>query len=97
MKQRVRGVYRLWGESKAGNDFDMYRIVVEVPMESRNGKVSSLGYGFTESELALDPSALPMFAKLSFPCDLDLETDVKPVMGKFETVVVGVKQALKAA
>lgn len=100
MKIHVIGVKRVKGtSSKTGNDFDMCRLFGMVPITAGgSAKTSVSGFGFEVAEMELDPEAIDTFAKVSFPAMLDLETDSRPFMGKFETVVVGYKgPAVKAA
>lgn len=93
MKCTVIGIKRVSGvSSKTGNDFDMPRVLVlsEIrPMSKKDLKIE--GFGYEISEIACDWSIADQFSKLKLPCSVDLQTDAQPVMGKFETVVVGVK------
>ena len=96
MKMQVLGVKRVEGTGKeTGNAFDMCRVVVSVPIETgafgKEPKRTIIsGYGFESAEIECAPEALPMFAKLKFPCEIDLHTDQRLYRGKFETVCVGV-------
>lgn len=91
MKMTVLGVKRVKGiSSKTGNDFDMCRLIGMVPVSpTSNSKVTISGHGFEVAEVELDPDSLPQFSTLKFPAQLDLTTDSRPFMGKFETVVTG--------
>lgn len=95
MKLHVLGVKRIHGtSSKTGNDFDMCNIVGIVPVQTGSGKSTKVeGYGYETAELPLDPEAIPQFATVKFPAQLDLETDSRPYMGKLETFVTGVRKA----
>jgi len=100
MKMLVAGVKRIAGTSKkTGNDYDMPRLFGLVPVEKvKNAGMEITGYGMEQSEMNLDPEALESFKQYEgrFPLMLDLETDVMPRFGKFESVVVGVKSEIKA-
>jgi hypothetical protein len=90
MKLNVIGVKRIKGtSSKTGNVFDMCRLFALVPITSQGGKTLIQGHGFELAEMELDPAALVSFSKLSFPVDLELQTDTRPYMGKLESVVTG--------
>lgn len=95
MKMHVLGVKRIKGDkSKAGNPYDMCRLFGMVPVENVSKPGFEIaGAGFEIAEIELDTEALPAFLSLKYPCLLDLETDSKPFMGKFETVVSGIRQA----
>ena len=104
MKMLVAGVKRIAGNSKkTGNDYDMPRLFGLVPIEKvRTATMEITGHGMEQSEMNLDPDCLDQFAKYEgkFPVLLDLETDVMPRFGKFESVVTGIKgvvAAVKAA
>lgn len=100
MKLLVAGVKNLTGTAKvSGQPFAMPRLFGLVPVESfHKEKVQATGFGYELSEIELDPACLSSFAKVNFPALLDLETDVKPFMGEFKTVVVGIRvPAVKAA
>lgn len=95
MKMQVLGVKRIVGTSKTtGNPFDMCRLFGMVPVENvSKATLQITGAGFELAEIELDPEALPSFLAQKFPVLLDLETDSRPFMGKFETVVSGIKAA----
>jgi len=98
MQMTVLGVKRMHGKSKAGNDFDMCAVRVLVAVETgARAQVIVEGYGFEEAEVMCDTKALPQFAGLKYPCLCELQTDQVHRMGKFETVVVGVKPVVAAA
>lgn len=94
MKLHVLGVKRISGtSSKTGNEFDMCNLVGIVPVQTGGGKSTRVeGYGFETAEVPLEPEALPQFAGIKFPAQLDLETDSRPYMGKLETVVTGIRK-----
>jgi hypothetical protein len=92
MKMRVLGVKRIKGDKakSSGNPYDICRLFGMVPVETFNKEGMSIsGAGYEIAEISLDPEALPQFLGLTYPAALDLETDSKPFMGKFETIVVG--------
>lgn len=98
MKILVAGVQRIAGIAKAsGQPFDMCNLLALTPVESVSGKTIINGAGFKQMEIALDPAALPVFMNQKYPCVLDLETEPRPRMGKFETTVVGLMPAKAAA
>lgn len=90
-KMMVTGVKRMVGRSKEGNDFDMCRAFVLVPVENGgSAKIQISGHGFEVGELELDPAGLPAFTGVKFPCELDLVMDQKFTRGEFRTVCIGV-------
>lgn len=90
MKILVAGVQRIAGMAKAsGSPFDMCNLLALTPIEIVNGKTQINGAGFKEMQIALDPAVLPMFMAQKYPLVLDLDTEPRPRMGKFETTVVG--------
>lgn len=99
MKLTVIGVKRIKGDkSKAGNPFDICMLFALVPIEMvSNEKMQVTGGGFELAEIPLDTDAIPAFQKLSFPVQLDLQTDTRPRFGKFESVVTGFTPVAKAA
>lgn len=98
MKLNVIGVKRIQGKSsKTGNDFDMCRIFALVPISPLSGKTNIQGFGYELAEMELEPSALAMFSRVTFPAMLELETDTRPFMGKLESVVTGFAQVAAAA
>lgn len=91
MKFNVIGVKRIEGVAKAtGNAFDMCRVYCLVPIEQSQGKTKVTGYGAELAELELLPEALPLFAKVQFPSELELKVDQRFVFGEFRSVVVGI-------
>lgn len=100
MKLQVMGVKRVKGtSSKTGNDFDICRLFALVPVTPASGKTLIQGFGFELAEMELAPECLPSFGRLTFPVELELQTDTKPFMGKLESVVIGFTplQSVKAA
>lgn len=90
MKLNVLGVKRIAGTNKAGNDFDMCHLYGIVPIQTGgSAAVKITGYGLEVAEMPLAPEAMASFASLKFPVNLELDTDVRPYMGKLETFVVG--------
>lgn len=98
MKMQVIGVKRIYGESsKTGSDFDMCSVMCIVPVETgKTKKVTIEGHGFEVAEIDLEPAALPQFAAVKFPAQVDLQTDQVFRRGKFETVCVGLVPPLAA-
>lgn len=103
MKATVIGVKRVAGKSKnSGNQFDMPRALLLSPIRPMvKAELVIEGYGYEINEIAIDWDLAQRFSQCRFPAQLDLETDVQPVMGKFEPVVVDFKElpatAIKAA
>lgn len=101
MKLLCGGVQRIQGVSKAsGAPFDMCNLLALVPVEQiNNSKVQIVGSGHKQMEMPLDPAVLneflPLFGK--GPVWIDLATEPRPRNGKFETTVVGILAAAKAA
>lgn len=92
MKLHVLGVKRLSGTSKAGNQFDMATLVGLTPVDTgARGSIRVEGFGFDVAEIQVAPEAVQQFSGIKFPAMLELETEARPYMGKFETTVVGVK------
>lgn len=90
MKLNVLGVKRIKGTNKAGNEFDMCHLLGMVPLQAGgSATVSITGHGFEVAEMPLAPEAMASFASLRFPVILELDTDVRPFMGKLETFVIG--------
>lgn len=91
MKLNVLGVKRIKGtSSKSGNEFDMCHLLAVVPFQAGgSANVNITGYGMEVAEMPLAPEAMASFASLKFPVNLELDTDVRPYMGKLETFVVG--------
>lgn len=104
MKMKVAGIQRIAGKSKAtGADFDMCNLLILVAIENvNNAKIQINGVGFNIKEMPCAKEALVKFMQIpsdAFPMDLEIETEPRPSIKGFETVVVGYKlpQALKAA
>lgn len=101
MQVTAIGVTKVSG-SKAGRPYEMARIVILVPAESREGetkagdpyKVEAAGADTAELDLSLD--SFSKFQKLNFPIDLDLLTDSEVRYGRVQSVVVGFSQEGKA-
>lgn len=92
-KYTVLGVKVLRGE-KDGHSWDMSSVMIQTPIESfQNQKVTVLGYGFEIAEMPLDPACIHQFKDVKFPALIELEFFQRPRMGKFESVVVGLKGA----
>jgi hypothetical protein len=94
MKVTCIGFSRIDGE-KNSRQYDMGRLIILVPAESREG-TSKLGDkyrvragGFDTAELDLSVDAIPSFQKLTFPIDLELDTDSELRFGRMQSVVTG--------
>ena len=100
MKLFVAGVERIIGMSKAGSPFDMCNLHGLVAVEAMsNAKITIQGAGMKPMQIPLAPEAMPDFLPLAskMPCWLDVVTEARPRSGKFETVVIGIQAAAKAA
>lgn len=98
MKLNVIGVKRIFGESKAGNDFDMCSVLCLVPIEATKGKkVTVQGHGMEVMEVELDPAAVVQFAQVKFPAMLELATDQRPMRGELKTVCTGLVSPARMA
>jgi len=91
MKLNVIGIKRIKGDkSKAGNPYDICSLFAMVPIElASNEKLTITGKGFELAEMPLDPESMPLFEKVNFPQELNLQMDSRPRFGKFESVCVG--------
>jgi hypothetical protein len=99
MKIQVLGVKRIKGTSKkTGNDFDMCFLYGMVPVQvGGSDAVKITGHGFEVAQMELDPEALEAFKSVNFPAQLELQTDSRPFMGEFKTVVCGFEKPAPAA
>lgn len=102
MKFQAIGVKTMSGISKkSGSAYQMGMVYGYAPIEEVQKEAFEIvGYGFEPAELQLDPACIEQFKDVKFPAQLELETDVIARMGKFETVVIGLKAkpaAVKAA
>ena len=95
MKQQCIGITRIAGV-KNSNPYDMARLVVLVPAESRTGlsketkdpyTVTSFGHDTAELDMTLE--AFVAFKDLKFPIFLEVETDSEIRFGRLQSVVTG--------
>lgn len=95
MRVQAIGVKRMSGVGKeSGKPFDFSRLTILRPLEpAATEKFQMSGYGFETSDLDLANEALPHFAQVKFPANLDLVVDTIPGRQGLRSVVVGVKQA----
>lgn len=91
MKVHAIGIAHLTGiSSKSGKHFDFAQLYALRPLDVISGeRFQKVGYGFEITELAVSPSAVSSFARVPFPCDLELTTDTQPGQRGFETVITG--------
>lgn len=101
MKVQAVSVSRIDG-SKTGNKYDLCRLEILVPTESREG-ISKAGdpyrvrsTGFTTNELDLSIEAYEVFKFFKFPLPLDVIVDNEMRFGRLLPLVSGVNEA-KAA
>lgn len=101
MLAHVIGVSRISG-NKNSRDYDMARVVILVPAESREGTTKDgnpyivRAYGWDTAELDLSADSVHKFEKLSYPCMLELITDSEVRFGRVQSVVTGFSQEGKA-
>lgn len=95
MRVTAIGVKRMSGIGKdSGKPFDFSRMTILRPVEMVTGdKFQMHGYGYETSDLDVENEALPQFAQVKFPAQLDLQVDTVPGRMGLRSVVVGVKQA----
>lgn len=95
MRVQAIGVKRMSGIGKeSGKPFDFSRLTILRPMETAaTEKFQMSGYGFETSDLDLANDAMPQFAQVKFPANLDLVVDTIPGRQGLRSVVVGLKQA----
>lgn len=99
MKMLVAGVKRMSGArgSKSGQPFDfaeVYGLTVIEPVQ--NDKVRIQGHGYEPAKVPCDEGAVSVFRQYEgkFPLLLDLELDVVPFQGRFESIVTGVRSVV---
>lgn len=95
MRVQAIGVKRMSGIGKeSGKPFDFSRLTILRPIEvAATEKFQLTGYGYEVSDLDLANDALPQFAQVKFPVNLDLVVDTVPGRSGLRSVVVGIKQA----
>lgn len=95
MRVTAIGVKRMSGIGKeTGRPFDFSRMTILRPMEVVAGEKFQLsGYGYETADLDVENDALPQFAQIKFPAQLDLVVDTVPGRNGLRSVVTGVKQA----
>lgn len=98
MRVTAIGVKRMSGIGKeTGRPFDFSRLTILRAVEVVAGDKFQLnGYGFETSDLDVENDALPQFAQISFPAQLDLVVDTVPGRNGLRSVVTGVKQAARS-
>lgn len=100
-KYLVAGVKRIYGESKAGNDFDMCAVKLLLPIEGgHRQKITIEGVGNEEVEMPCAPEAVAAFLPYrdqlaKGPVELELLTEQRRERGEFRTVVTGVVPPLR--
>lgn len=95
MRVTAIGVKRMSGVGKeSGRPFDFARMTILRPMEAVAGEKFQLsGYGYETSDLDVENDALPQFAQIKFPAQLDLVVDTVPGRQGLRSIVTGVKAA----
>ena len=95
MKSTVIGVSRMVGVGKNSKQpYDMARVLCLSPIRPyQKENLSITGQGFEVVEVALDPSVMGAFMGMTFPCQVDLETDMQARGGKLEPVVTGIRKS----
>lgn len=78
----------------SGRPFDFSRITILRQMEVFSGEKFQLsGYGYETSDLYVENDALPQFAQVKFPAQLDLVVDTVPGRNGLRSVVTGINKA----
>lgn len=95
MRVQAIGVKRMSGIGKeSGKPFDFSKLTILRPLEAASTEKFQLaGYGFETSDLDLANDAMPQFAQVKFPANLDLVVDTVPARSGLRSLVVGIKQA----
>lgn len=95
MRVTAIGVKRISGIGKdSGRPFDFSRMTILRQMEVVAGeKFQVSGYGYEISDLDVENDALPQFAQIKFPAQLDLVVETVPGRNGLRSVVTGIKQA----
>lgn len=72
--QRARGV-----SAKNNSEYDICTVTFGTPVQGvQRDNRQVVGYGLNPQEIALDPLALSHFAKLTYPCEVDLIIEPDP-------------------
>lgn len=78
----------------SGRPFDFTQLSILKAIEIHAGeKFSIQGYGYETSDIDVSNEALPKFAGIKFPANLDLVVDTQPGRRGLRSVIVDVKQA----
>ena len=95
MRVTAIGVKRISGFVKdSGRPFDFSRMTILRQMEVVAGEKFQLsGYGYETADLDVENDALPQFAQIKFPAQLDLVVDTVPGRNGLRAVVTGIKAA----
>lgn len=80
-----------------GSPYEMGSVCLAVPVEKMSTKNTKVdGKGLQGVEMPLQPEAFEAFAKMNFPCDVELVLDQRAFFGELKTVCVGVRPAVAA-
>lgn len=95
MRVQAIGVKRMSGVGKqSGKPFDFARLTILRPLEAAaTDKFQLAGYGFETCDIDLANDAMPQFAQVKFPANLDVVVDTVSGRSGLRSVVVGIKQA----
>jgi len=75
---------------ESGKAFDFAQVNYLRPLEPTAGpKFTLVGYGLESGKMDLAPDAMPKFAQVRFPADLDLEVETIPGRQGLRAVVIG--------
>lgn len=103
MRVTAIGAYFMKGTAqKTGKAYDMAKLVIRTPIEIvANQNMQRGGYGYSVTELDMEPEALKKFA-FDYPpegLELDLEIGSQVQFGRLQAIITGCKKAekLKAA
>ena len=92
MRVMVFGAMHMRGKSaKTGTDYDMARLYVASdirPVSKEN--LTRTGCGYEAAEVDCEPSVVEALQGVSFPAMLTLETEMRPMGGKFVPTVLRV-------
>lgn len=94
MKCLILGIAHRKGTSKkTGQAFDFATLLTLRPIQPvAKENFQQTGHGFEVVEAKADPTAVPRFAGIKFPAEVELLTEARPsAFGELELVVTGVK------
>lgn len=95
MRVQAIGVKRMSGTGKeSGRPFDFTQLSILKGIDvTATERFTLQGYGYETSDLDVANEALPKFAGIKFPAQLDLVVDTQPGRRGLRSVIVDVKVA----